>query len=118
MTLGTKLFTMFCGEQVGADSQGNCYYRNKRRSKSGREIRWISYDGKVEASRIPPAWHSWLHHTTDKLPADDITRLWDWQKEHLPNRTGTENSYRPPGHILKGGERVSSTGDYEPWQPT
>ena len=67
---------------------------------------------------MPPAWHSWLHHTTNDIPADDVGRRWEWQKEHQPNLTGTADAYRPAGHVLKGGQRDAATGDYEPWQPS
>jgi len=117
MTIGTRLFTMLNGELVGTDSQGNRYYRGKRRPAGGREKRWVLYEGTVEASRVPPAWHSWLHHTTDEVPSGD-GRKWEWQKEHQPNLTGTPAAYRPPGHVLEGGRRARATGDYEPWQPS
>jgi len=118
MTIGTKLFTWLNGVQVGTDSQGNSYYRGKRTARGAREKRWVVYDGRVEASRVPPTWHSWLHHTTDDIPEDDVGRRWDWQREHQPNMTGTDQAYRPPGHVLKGGQRAPATGDYEPWQPS
>ena len=41
-----------------------------------------------------------------------------WQKPHIPNRTGTAEAYRPPGHEFKGGRRAAATGDYEPWTPS
>ena len=71
MTIGTRLFTLLNGEQMGTDTQGNVYYCSKRTPKGAREKRWVVYDGKVEASWVPPAWHSWLHHTTDDIPEDD-----------------------------------------------
>jgi NADH:ubiquinone oxidoreductase subunit len=40
-----------------------------------------------------------------------------WEKEHLPNLTGTAAAYRPPGSLLGGGQRAPATGDYEAWQP-
>jgi len=118
MTIGTKIYTLLWGAEVGCDSQGNVYYRAKRPSIGGREKRWVLYDGKAEASRVPPAWHSWLHHTTNDIPTDDVGRQWDWQLTHVPNMTGTADAYQPPGHIIKGGVRTSATGDYEPWQPS
>lgn len=118
MSIGTKLFTMLNGAEVGTDSQGNRYYRGKRTPKGAKERRWVVYDGKVEASRVPPAWHSWLHHTTDDVPTDDSAKRWDWQTDHVANMTGTPDAYRPPGHVLKGGARDAATGDYEPWQPS
>src|SRR5690554_339647 len=55
-TLGTRLFTWLRGQQVGADSQGNRYYRLKsggvvHRDSLRRERRWVLYsDGRDEAS--------------------------------------------------------------------
>mgnify|MGYP001159427589 CR=1 FL=1 len=118
MTLGTKIYTLLNGELIGIDSMGNRYYRKRRLPNERREKRWVVFKDKVEASLVPPAWHSWLHYTTDQLPEDDIRQLWDWQKSHLPNMTGTKEAYRPSGHILKGGSRPAATGDYEPWEPS
>src|SRR5690606_2379444 len=47
-TLGTRLFTWLRGQQVGADSQGNRYYRLKsggvvHRDSLRRERRWVLY---------------------------------------------------------------------------
>ena len=115
MTVGTRLYTWVFGEEIGQDSQGNRYFRSRRSGE--RQRRWVLYKGDVEASRVPPAWHSWLHHTTDTIPEDDIGRQWDWQQEHQPNKTGTPDAYRPAGHVLEGGVRARATGDYEPWEP-
>ena len=81
------------------------------------EQRWVIYDGEVEASRVPPEWHAWLHHTTDIIPPEGGPARRPWQKDHQPNKTGTVEAYRPPGHTLKGGKRAPATGDYEPWTP-
>jgi NADH:ubiquinone oxidoreductase subunit len=77
----------------------------------------VIYNGEVEASRVPPEWHIWLHHTTDATPPEGGPARQPWQKDHLPNLTGTDLAYRPPGHTLKGGRRDAATGDYEPWTP-
>ena len=120
MTLGTRLFTMWRGELVGDDDAGNRYFRDKKRrsgSRAGtRERRWVLYAGEVEASRVPSEWHAWLHHTAAEAP--DGRAKWAWQKEHQPNRTGTAEAYRPPGHVLEGGKRQPASGDYEPWRPS
>ncbi|WP_375593539.1 NADH:ubiquinone oxidoreductase subunit NDUFA12 [Algihabitans albus] len=121
-SLGTKLFTWMRGDLVGSDDQGNRYFRDKRgplkRADSlRRERRWVVYAGDVEASRVPPDWHAWLHHTTDEPPPAGGTPRRSWMKEHQPNRTGTELAYRPPGHTLEGGRRDRATGDYEAWSP-
>jgi NADH:ubiquinone oxidoreductase subunit len=116
MTLGTRLFTMWRGEHVGDDDDGNRYYRDKRPRAGTRERRWVLYGGEAEASRVPPEWHAWLHHTTAEVP-DGRAKL-GWQKPHRPNATGTAGAYRPPGHVLAGGKRQPATGDYEPWRPS
>lgn len=117
MTIGTRLFTWLCGEQVGTDAAGNRYYREKRPRPGRRERRWVIYKGAPEASKVPADWHGWLHHRTDEVPPAGGKRRWPWQKDHLPNLTGTAAAYRPPGHILRGGRRDRATGDYEPWRP-
>ncbi|WP_288901444.1 NADH:ubiquinone oxidoreductase subunit NDUFA12 [uncultured Sneathiella sp.] len=118
-TIGTRLFTWWRGEQVGEDQFGNRYYREKGKptGPTGRERRWVVYKGRPEASKVPPAWHIWLHYTTDNLPEQQDLPQADWQEEHLPNLTGTEFAYRPDGSILKGGPRQKGTGDYQAWKP-
>ena len=121
---GTRLYTWLKGEPVGTDQFGNRYYRERgpRQLKRGggiesRERRWVLYNGEVEASRVPPEWHGWLHHTVDEPPRPGEAKKYPWEKEHLPNLTGTDLAYRPPGSVLRGGHRAPATGDYEPWTP-
>ncbi len=116
-TIGTRIFTMLRGEFVGRDDFGNRYYREKRTPAGRREKRWVLYASETEASRVPPAWHGWLHHIVNYSPAAQPTEVKSWEKPHLPNLTGTPAAYRPPGHILQGGQRDKATGDYEPWRP-
>jgi NADH:ubiquinone oxidoreductase subunit len=124
MNLGTLLYTWLHGELVGTDQFGNRYYREKRRRplKRGggldsRERRWVLYSGEVEASRVPPLWHGWLHHIFDEVPTESARKKHPWEKEYVPNLTGTDRAYRPPGSLLRGGHRPRATGDYEPWTP-
>jgi NADH:ubiquinone oxidoreductase subunit len=117
MTLGTRLFTLLRGELVGTDSTGNKYYKDRRSPAGRRERRWVIYIGAAEASTVPADWHGWLHHRTDVTGNDMRSSKAAWQKEHIPNLTGTEAAYRPPGHVLKGGKRDKATGDYEAWRP-
>ena len=124
ITLGTKLFTWLRGELVGTDQFGNRYYRDKRRpplkrggGRESRERRWVLYNGEPEASRVPPEWHGWLHHTFAEPPPEGGKPKYPWQKEHQPNLTGTPAAYRPPGSVLRGGHRAPAAGDYQPWTP-
>jgi NADH:ubiquinone oxidoreductase subunit len=122
VSLGTRLYTWLRGEKVGRDQFGNRYYRNRSRrglhpESMRRERRWVVYEGQVEASRVPPEWHAWLHHTVAEPPKPGDFATLPWMKEHRPNLTGTPQAYRPPGHTLKGGHRAPASGDYEAWTP-
>ncbi|HLJ64295.1 MAG TPA: NADH:ubiquinone oxidoreductase subunit NDUFA12 [Stellaceae bacterium] len=124
MTIGTRLYTWLKGELVGADQFGNRYYRERGQGalqrgggRFSREKRWVLYQGEAEASRVPPQWHAWLHHSSDVTPAQSGRRAYPWEKEHVPNRTGTAAAYRPPGSVVRGGHRQAAAGDYEPWKP-
>ncbi len=115
-SLTTRLFTYFSGRMVGTDAVGNRYYEEKRaRPAPLRQRRWVMYPGVVEASTIPPEWHSWLHYTTDAPIPETVRRA--WQKPHEPNLTGTPAGYRPPGSDYLGGNRPRASGDYEAWTP-
>lgn len=125
MTIATKIYTWWYGDLVGEDEFGNRYYQKKGApikstgyASGTRRKRWVMYNGQPEASKVPAEWHAWLHYLVDDAPEQGDRPRFDWQKEHLPNLTGTVYAYRPPGHILKGGQREKATGDYEAWTPS
>ena len=113
-TIGTRFFTWRKGEKVGEDAFGNVYYRAGNVPPLG-ERRWVIYAGVAEPSHIPPGWHGWIHHRTDEVPTDEGVR--DWEKDWVPNMTGTAAAYRPAGSVLTADKRPSATGDYEAWSP-
>lgn len=113
MNFGTWLHTKLKGERVGEDAYGNVYYKSKRIRAGGREERWVYYKGEAEASKVPPEWHAWLHHTTD-TPIQTVLR--PWIKPHQPNPTGTTKAYLPPG-ADHGGRQPTQSSDYEAWTP-
>jgi len=113
----THVLTWLRGMLVGVDNLGNKYYQDRRISYYGRRRRWVVYHGDDEASSVPPEWHAWLHYTVNNIPKEREQLKMVWQRNHLPNLTGTEDAYRPPGHTLEGGKRSGATGDYEPWKP-
>jgi len=117
MNLGTIIYTWINGRQVGTDEFGNRYYHAKNDQLHGRQRRWVLYKGNIEASRVPPEWHAWLHHCTEEPLTEAAAKAPNWQKPHQPNMTGTSLAYRPPGHDFRGGRRSAATGDYEPWAP-
>lgn len=111
-TMGTWLNTLLRGEPVGTDAFGNRYYQNKDGSR-----RWVTYNGTVEASRVPPDWHGWMHHTYAEPPTKAPLKTKAFEAPHQPNLTGTSGAYRPEGSLSKSGERPPATGDYQAWKP-
>jgi NADH:ubiquinone oxidoreductase subunit len=109
-TIATRVFTSRHGKRVGEDSQGNVYYQSADGAR-----RWVIYDGEAEASRVPPEWHGWLHHTWQEPPTVAPLKRKPWEKPHQPNLTGTDLAYRPPGSILS--PRPKAPQDYEAWTP-
>ena len=111
-----RLLARLSGRQVGTDRFGNAYFESRRDFLAyGRTRRWVIYSGSPEATKVPPEWHAWLHHTTDTPLTEE--RRYPWQVEHRPNPTGTALAYRPFGHDYQGGRRPETAGDYEAWTP-
>ena len=117
MTIGTKISTFFSGKHVGTDDFGNRYFTAKKTRKGERTRRWVMYKGVAEPTKVPPMWNGWLHYTFDQLPTEMNIPAYAWQKEHVPNLTGTAGAYLPPGHIRMGTERAATVADYKPWTP-
>ncbi|ARJ48659.1 NADH:ubiquinone oxidoreductase subunit NDUFA12 [Candidatus Pelagibacter sp. RS40] len=103
-TLGTRLQTIFFGKLVGEDESGNKYYQNKKGK------RWVIYNGEVEASKIPNDWYSWMHYTNNKIENRHNLKKYKWQKNHLPNQTGTTNAYNPKNN------KNATKKKYKSWQ--
>lgn len=117
-TIGTYFTVGKRGRLVGTDEQGNRYYESRDTvSYDGRRRRWVIYDGYAEASKVSPDWHGWLHYTFDEPPTSAPLPRRAWEKDHLPNLTGTPMAWRPQGSLLAEGERPAATGDYEAWKP-
>lgn len=109
-TYGTELFTRRHGVKVGEDTQGNIYYR----SRDGKR-RWVIYNGEVQASRVSPDWHGWLHYTWDETPSEKPLAHKAWELPHLENLTGTEGAHAPAGSLRRTEPLVRR--DYDAWQP-
>ena len=105
-TFGTFLKTLFYGKYVGKDDFGNKYY------KSNKNERWVVYSKNIEATKITSEWFMWIHHTIDTIPElKDKRKRYLWQKDHLENQTGTQNSYKPT-KIIKNNVKKK----YETWK--
>jgi NADH:ubiquinone oxidoreductase subunit len=109
MKLLHRLSIRFSCQKIGTDEFGNEYFCRK----DGK--RFVIYKGIAEPSKIPAEWHGWIHYTTNQIPVR--TNRFSWQKIHLPNLTGTKNSYAPKGHLARTSEREKVSSDYQPWNP-
>lgn len=109
-TIGTQIFTARKGVKVGEDDQGNIYYQTRDAKR-----RWVIYKGEMEASRVPPDWHGWLHFTWDQPPTKAPLAHKRWEKPHLENLSGSELAYAPTGSICRS--QPALRRDYEAWQP-
>jgi len=109
-TLGTQIFTARRGIKVGEDVQGNIYYQTADAKR-----RWVIYNGDMEATRVSPDWHGWLHFTWDQPPTMAPLAHKAWEKPHLENLTGSDLAYAPAGSIRRAAPVARA--DYEAWQP-
>ena len=115
MNLGTKIYTWLYGKFVGDDELGNKYYCNSKKFEDATSKRWVIFKGEIEASKIPPHWHAWLHKTVN-IPPINYSHKYSWQKEIKPNLTGTSKSYFPNSQTnSKNNKKIDA--EYEKWQP-
>ncbi|MGV6802296.1 MAG: NADH:ubiquinone oxidoreductase subunit NDUFA12 [bacterium] len=103
---------------VGHDEQGNRYFEEGGTPSfaDGRRRRWVVYHGVAEPSRVPPDWHGWLHHTVDEVPEGGKLPRKKFEKDYLPNMTGTPLAYHPKGSLYRQ-QKDAPTHDYEAWSP-
>ena len=117
MSLGTLLYTWFFGNFVGSDKLSNKYYCDSNDFQNKNAKRWVIFNGEIEASKIPPHWHAWLHKSIDKPPLNYIHK-YSWQKNHEQNKTGTNDAYYPDSYPLsKSYNEDAIKSDYESWSP-
>ncbi|MEL6359836.1 MAG: NADH:ubiquinone oxidoreductase subunit NDUFA12 [Pseudomonadota bacterium] len=117
-TFGTS-FTLWRrgAKLVGKDEQGNRYFEENEPSASdGRKRRWVVYHGIAEASRVSADWHGWLHHTFDVPPTEEPLLRQTWEKDHVPNMTGTPLAYHPKGSLYNTKDGGVDQG-YSAWAP-
>ena len=106
-TIGTKIYTKFFGNFVGTDEYGNNYFKSSNGTK-----RWVNYKDVCDASNISPAWHSWIHKTTDKVPSFEKDNLSTSNSEDTYTEIKKNRKYHPnnfKNHLI--------FNDYESWKP-
>jgi NADH:ubiquinone oxidoreductase subunit len=104
-TIGTFLNTLFFGKLVGIDDSKNKYYVDSK------DRRWVIFNTEVEATKIPPEWHAWIHHLIKEVPTKAEFSKYEWQKDHQENKTGTKEAYSPNKY------KTQTKADYESWRP-
>jgi NADH:ubiquinone oxidoreductase subunit len=104
-----RLLIKFFANQVGKDQFGNKYFISKRQDYLGRNKRFVVYKGVEDGSKVPALWHSWLHYLSDQIPEKILS--YGWQREHIPNVTGTKYAHNPREYYL---DRLKS---YKSWNP-
>ena len=107
-TFGTFVYTLIFGKFVGEDQFGNKYYSDSKEKK-----RWVIYKKRVESTKIPPNWHSWIHFQTKNKP-NLKGQLFSWQKQHEENLTGTKRAHKPDGSMLNNEKKDMKK--YETWK--
>jgi NADH:ubiquinone oxidoreductase subunit len=118
-TIGIRWTIAKGGVFIGEDDHGNKYYEAKTNHDSydQHKRRWVIYQGYAEGSKVPAEWHGWLHYTFDEPPTVEPLKRRAWEKDHLPNLSGTVEAWRPQGSISREGERPRAVGDYQAWKP-
>ena len=106
-TIGTKIYTKFFGNFVGTDEYGNNYFKSSNGTK-----RWVNYKGVCDASNISPAWHSWIHKTTDKVPSFEKDNLSMSYSDDTYTKINKNGKYHPNNF-----KNHSIFNDYESWKP-
>ncbi len=107
MSFLNRLVVRIFATKIGEDRFGNHYYEGRNTNYLGVKKRYVIYSGKlVEPSKVPPLWHAWLHYLSNDIPSADSKKL-PWQREHLPNLTGTKLAY---------GDGAKAKENYIPWQ--
>ena len=106
-TIGTFFYTLISGKFIGEDKFGNKYYSNSKGK------RWVIYENKVESTKIPAEWHSWIHFLNKNKPSINASS-YEWQKQHVENLTGTEKAHKPSG--LLSSDSKKNIKKYETWK--
>lgn len=99
MSFVNKLSAKCFSKKVGQDEFGNEYRISCFKNYLGQNKRIVIYFGKDIPTKVPPIWHAWLHYMSDDIPDAQQSNKVMWQKQHIPNLTGTVYAYDPSKSI-------------------
>ena len=115
MNLALRINLFFFYNYIGCDEFGNKYYQQKKSQNNIKKKRMVDYKGINEASKVPAKYHGWLHHYSDDFPITNKIKH-KWQKQHLPNLSGTKYAYEPK-KLNQGFENSNKDREYTSWSP-
>ena len=90
-SIGTILYSLLNGKKVGEDNQGNKFYIHKKNKKK----RWVLYKKQIDPTNLEVKWQIWLTETGKDMKKIKDNINFKWQKNKMPNLTGTIDSYHP-----------------------
>jgi NADH:ubiquinone oxidoreductase subunit len=112
--LGTLLYSFFYGKKVGQDKNGNKFYIHKYNLKR----KWVLYNKIVDPTSLKVAWQLWLTNNKKEIPSDmNDNKIYIWQKEKVPNYSGSRNSYHPKISKNKFEKNKKNKSIKEIWSP-
>lgn len=115
MSILDKIWIKYTSKFIAEDPSGNKYYESSRKNYLGKKTRYIIYSKEEEPSKVPPVFHAWLHYLeNDVTLLSENIKMFDWQKNHQQNTTGTTHAYNP---IKKNHKRAKISSDYQIFQP-
>ena len=112
--LGTILYTVFFGKEVGKDNLGNRYFISKNKPLK----KWVLYKSEKNPTIIPVNWQLWLtDNNTENHPTQESTsKKYDWEKNRAQNHTGTMKAYHPAKDLNKT-KATNKQKNYKNWTP-
>jgi NADH:ubiquinone oxidoreductase subunit len=120
----TLLYLSIFGQLVGEDNYGNKYFELKKKDSFGRKKRVCLFRGRVEASKISPEWHLFMHYQKDSKEIPVNIKQYKWQRSYLPDLTLTSVKYLPKNHPSYSGKtnlyNAKGAGNpfkFQPWKP-
>ncbi len=122
MAFLVKIYLFLFATKVGEDEYGNSFFELKRKDYLGRKKRYCLYNGVVEASKISPEWHPFMHYQIDVDEVKKTFKQYKWQKPATPITTLSKDKYLPKNHILnaqKKSDKKNTTNSIQTktWEP-
>ncbi len=91
--IGILIYSFLYGKKIGQDKSGNKFYVHKNNKI---KKKWVLYNKIVDPTSLMVTWQLWLTNKKHEIPdALSSSRDYVWQKERMPNHSGTIDSYHP-----------------------